>query len=113
MTADVSNIPFNEITREWLIEQVTNQATIEMVTINDLDLTEADFSGGVFQKVTFYDSQTRGINFQDAVLENAVLNGIDMSGCDFSRAKFTDCIFSNVNLSRASFVDATIDGCTF
>ena len=32
MMADVSNIPFNEITRDWLIEQIANQSAIELVT---------------------------------------------------------------------------------
>ena len=82
-------------------------------TVEELDLTELDFSNITLEEIDFSNCELAGTSFNDAHVSNCNFTGADLNAADFTRANIVECDFSESILNGTDFSYAAVNYCNF
>ncbi|WNV05179.1 pentapeptide repeat-containing protein [Candidatus Methylospira mobilis] len=100
--------PFlKEMTREKVAAMHAASESMEGFNFTDLDLSDMDLSGGLFNEVHFVRTNLKGARLAGAQLQGALFDAADVSAADFTEANLTDSLWMNrTQATQACFVKA-------
>ena len=82
-------------------------------SVEELDLTELDFSNITLEEIDFSNTELAGTSFTDAHLSNCNFTSADLNAADFTRANIVECDFSEAILNGTDYSYATVNYCNF
>ncbi len=99
---------FNDIRNTTDEEFDMTESHFNNCTLNDLNLTNIDFSGS-----TFADSEISCIGFNDCDLTSVDFTRANIVECDFSESLLTGADMSYATVSYCNFTETDVAGATF
>ena len=81
--------------------------------IEDVDLSEMDFSGQTLQNIDLENVDLNGSSFADSHLTEINFKNTDSTSVDFTRAVLIECDFTDSLLTGADFSYASANYCNF
>ena len=97
------------MTKDEIVQSVSEGRSFEGATIKGIDLTGADLRGGRFIKANFRYSILKGVNLSNADLQEANLRHVVLTGANLSGADLRGADLSHVNLKGANLAEAKLD----
>jgi uncharacterized protein YjbI with pentapeptide repeats len=86
-------------------------ARLRRVSLSNLRLTGADFSGVSFEDVRLRDCRVDLASFRFTTLSRVVFDGCRLDEADFSGARLESVAFVGCSLVRSAWADATLQRC--
>jgi hypothetical protein len=72
------------------------------------DLANANLTGGVFERVEFYETRLTGISLNEARLKSVLWQECELDFALFRMARLEQCVFERCNLTEADFYGADL-----
>lgn len=98
---------------ELIINDTENYNEFKSAAVDELDLSELDFSSKEIYDADFTDSDMVDSSFFECTLTKCSFVNCDLTSVDFSRTKLIECDFSDALLNGTNFSYAQIEYCNF
>lgn len=89
------------------------RAAIDTCSVRELDLTGADFSGVLADRVDFSETRMHGTRFDGAVARSAAFTKARIDRCSFAGGNFAEAVWLEARVQRSDFTGAVLYGCNF
>ncbi len=109
------DVPEPPLTRERLLERVSNGESLSGMDLRGMDLSETDlhevdFTDALLSEVKFQNTDLTGANLISVDLSNADLTGAILKGAVFKDADLTGALLCDTDMTGTMLEDAIFDG---
>ena len=106
---------FNKILEEhakWLSNKGGKRMVLENVSLDGLDLSQADMSFAIFHDVSIIHSDLSDASFDNAFIYDTTFDDSDLMQASFIGSVLRLCYFKNAKLRHACFNDSALYDCS-